>query len=102
MGRSPACSIKSKMLFNAQHEQNSNKKIENQEDNMPRIELNLNKADDLKKVKAQWRVGPGLVPGEPNEGDKRRPPKISRERSSPSSSIVNELWASSSSVRRSW
>ena len=35
---------------------------------MPRIELNLNKADDLKKVKAQWRVGPGLVPGEPNEG----------------------------------
>src|SRR4029453_3673675 len=38
------------------------------EDSMPRIELNLNKADDLKKVKAQWRVGPGLVPGEPNEG----------------------------------
>jgi hypothetical protein len=35
---------------------------------MPRIELNLNKSDDLKKVKAQWRVGPGLVPGEPNEG----------------------------------
>jgi hypothetical protein len=35
---------------------------------MPRIELNLNRADDLKKVKAQWRVGPGLVPGEPNEG----------------------------------
>src|SRR4029453_15451739 len=38
------------------------------EDSMPRIELNLNRADDLKKVKAQWRVGPGLVPGEPNEG----------------------------------
>jgi hypothetical protein len=35
---------------------------------MPRIELNLNKADDLKKVKAQWRIGPGLVPGEANEG----------------------------------
>jgi len=35
---------------------------------MPRIELNLNKTDDLKKVKGQWRVGPGLVPGEPNEG----------------------------------
>jgi hypothetical protein len=35
---------------------------------MPRIELNLNKSEDLKKVKAQWRVGPGLVPGEPNEG----------------------------------
>ena len=35
---------------------------------MPRIELNLNRADDLKKVKAQWRIGAGLVPGEPNEG----------------------------------
>jgi hypothetical protein len=35
---------------------------------MPRIELNLNKADDLATVKAQWRIGPGLVPGEPNEG----------------------------------
>ena len=35
---------------------------------MPRIVLDLNKADDLKKVKAQWRVGPGLVPGTPNEG----------------------------------
>jgi hypothetical protein len=35
---------------------------------MPRIELNLNNADDLKKVKAQWRIALGLVPGEPNEG----------------------------------
>ena len=35
---------------------------------MPRIVLDLNQADDLKKVKGQWRVGPGLVPGEPNEG----------------------------------
>jgi hypothetical protein len=35
---------------------------------MPRVELNLNNADDLKKLKAQWRIGPGLVPGEPNEG----------------------------------
>lgn len=35
---------------------------------MPRIALDLNKADDLKKVKAQWRVGPGLVPGAANEG----------------------------------
>ena len=35
---------------------------------MPRIELNLNQADDLRRVKGQWRVGPGLVPGEPNEG----------------------------------
>jgi hypothetical protein len=30
--------------------------------------LDLNQADDLKKVKGQWRLGPGLVPGEPNEG----------------------------------
>ena len=35
---------------------------------MPRIELDLNKADDQKKIKGQWRVGPGLVPGEANEG----------------------------------
>ena len=35
---------------------------------MPRIALDLNQTDDLKKVKGQWRVGPGLVPGEPNEG----------------------------------
>jgi gluconolactonase len=35
---------------------------------MPRIALDLNKADDLGKVKAQWRVAQGLVPGEPNEG----------------------------------
>jgi hypothetical protein len=35
---------------------------------MPRIELNLNKPDDLRKVKGEWRIGPGLVPGEPNEG----------------------------------
>ena len=35
---------------------------------MPRIVLDLNKADDLKKIKGRWRIGPGLVPGEPNEG----------------------------------
>ncbi|MGH7846289.1 MAG: hypothetical protein ACREQW_14115 [Candidatus Binatia bacterium] len=35
---------------------------------MPRIALDLNKAEDLRKVKAQWRVAQGLVPGEPNEG----------------------------------
>ena len=35
---------------------------------MPRIELNLNKSDDLRRLRTQWRVGPGLVPGEPNEG----------------------------------
>jgi hypothetical protein len=43
-------------------------RIENEEDNMPRIALDLNQTEDLKKVKGQWRVGPGLVPGEPNEG----------------------------------
>ena len=35
---------------------------------MPRIALDLNKAEDLKRVKGQWRVGQGLVPGQPNEG----------------------------------
>ena len=35
---------------------------------MPRVALDLNKAEDRQKVKGEWRVGPGLVPGEPNEG----------------------------------
>ena len=35
---------------------------------MPRIALDLNKGDDRSKVKGQWRVATGLVPGEPNEG----------------------------------
>ncbi len=35
---------------------------------MPRIALDLNSGDDLRKVKARWRIGPGLVPGQPNEG----------------------------------
>ena len=35
---------------------------------MPRVALDLNKEEDRAKVKGQWRVGPGFVPGEPNEG----------------------------------
>ena len=35
---------------------------------MPRIALDLNTAEDRQKVKAQWKVAQGLVPGEPNEG----------------------------------
>jgi hypothetical protein len=35
---------------------------------MPRIALDLNKAEDRQQVKGQWKVAPGLVPGEPNEG----------------------------------
>jgi hypothetical protein len=35
---------------------------------MPRVALDLNKAEDCQKVKGQWRFAPGLVPGEPNEG----------------------------------
>ncbi len=35
---------------------------------MPRVALDLNKETDRQKVKGQWRVGPGLVPGQPNEG----------------------------------
>lgn len=35
---------------------------------MPRMALDLNQSEDREKVKARWKVGPGLVPGEPNEG----------------------------------
>ena len=35
---------------------------------MPRIALDLNNEEDRRKVKGQWRIGPGLVPGQPNEG----------------------------------
>lgn len=35
---------------------------------MPRIALDLNQERDRQKVKGEWRIGPGLVPGEPNEG----------------------------------
>ena len=35
---------------------------------MPRIALDLNQAEDQQKLKGQWRVAPGLVPGEANEG----------------------------------
>ena len=35
---------------------------------MPRIALDLNSDDDRRKVKSLWRIGPGLVPGQPNEG----------------------------------
>ena len=35
---------------------------------MSRIALDLNNARDREQVNCQWRVAPGLVPGEPNEG----------------------------------
>ena len=36
---------------------------------MPRFAVDLNTADGRAKVGGQsWRVAPGLVPGEPNEG----------------------------------
>ena len=35
---------------------------------MPRIALDLNKAEDRRHVKGQWKVAEGYVPGEPNEG----------------------------------
>jgi hypothetical protein len=35
---------------------------------MPRVALDLNAAEDRQKVKGQWKVAQGLVPGEPNEG----------------------------------
>jgi hypothetical protein len=47
---------------------------------MPRVVLDLNRAEDRRMVKAQWRVGPGLVPGDPNEGLSARlkasPPRL--------------------------
>jgi len=35
---------------------------------MPRIALDLNDSEERSKVNGVWHVGPGLVPGEPNEG----------------------------------
>ncbi len=35
---------------------------------MPRVALDLNNAQDRAKVNGQWKVAPGFVPGEPNEG----------------------------------
>jgi hypothetical protein len=35
---------------------------------VPRITLDLNKAEECRKIKGKWRVGQGLVPGEANEG----------------------------------
>ena len=35
---------------------------------MIRVTLELDKPEDLLQAKAQWKFGPGLVPGEPNEG----------------------------------
>jgi len=35
---------------------------------MPRIALDLNTAEDRRQLKGEWRVAPGLVPGEANEG----------------------------------
>ena len=35
---------------------------------MTRAALDLQNPDHLTAVKGEWRVGPGLVPGEPNEG----------------------------------
>ena len=32
---------------------------------MPRVALDLNTDADRQQVKAQWRVGPGLVPASP-------------------------------------
>ncbi len=39
-----------------------------QRQSMQRVTLDLNKPADQQQVKGEWRVGPGLVPGEPNEG----------------------------------
>ena len=35
---------------------------------MATMSLDLESPDDLKSLNAQWRFGPGWIPGEPNEG----------------------------------
>ncbi|HEY7466341.1 MAG TPA: hypothetical protein VIB47_06580 [Dehalococcoidia bacterium] len=35
---------------------------------MPRVALDLNKAEDRAKIKGVWRAALGYVPGEPNQG----------------------------------
>ncbi len=35
---------------------------------MPRVTIDLAKADGQQQVGGQWRVGPGYIPGQPNEG----------------------------------
>lgn len=35
---------------------------------MPRVALDLNTRDDRQKVKGQWKLAEGYIPGEPNEG----------------------------------
>jgi hypothetical protein len=36
---------------------------------MARVSLDLENKDDLQVIKAEgWRIAPGLVPGEPNQG----------------------------------
>ena len=35
---------------------------------MPRVTLDLTKQTDQAQVGGQWRMGPGYIPGEPNEG----------------------------------
>jgi hypothetical protein len=35
---------------------------------MPRVALDLNSEQGRQQVQGQWRIGPGYVPGEPNEG----------------------------------
>ena len=35
---------------------------------MATVSLDLESPDDLKTLDAQWRFGPGWIPGEPNEG----------------------------------
>ena len=35
---------------------------------MPRVALDLNKAEDRQQIKGEWRVAMGLVPGESNQG----------------------------------
>src|SRR5262245_42091878 len=53
------------------------------EDAMARVSLDLENKDDLKVLQAEgWRIAPGLVPGEPNQGlvaeTRGSPPRLAR------------------------
>jgi len=64
---------------------------------MPRIALDLNKAEDRRELRGEWRVAPGLVPGEPNEG------LTARLRASPARLADHDdsAWKTCSNVRES-
>lgn len=64
---------------------------------MPRVALDLNNPEDRRKVNAVWRLGPGLVPGESNEG------LVARLEDSPArlADYDDSSWEECTNIRRS-